>query len=319
MLAIVTQLRYELQHHGIAKHSIETLFIGGGTPSCVAPDLYQPFFDLVQPFLQKDCEITSEANPNSATFEWLKGMYSLGVNRISFGTQTFNDKKLKLLNRAHTAKETIKALNNAKKIGFKNLSLDLIYATAMDTKKLLSSDLEQAFKLPINHISAYSLTIEEGTPFTKTPQVATEKESLTHFLFDTLQEKGFTQYEISNFGTYQSKHNTGYWEYKPYLGIGSGAVGMLNNTRFYPHSDVQAYIDSPLFTTKEVLSDENIFIEKVLLGFRSNVGVSKSILSKEALQRCELLVQENKLTEKNTTFYNTNYLLADEIALFVTS
>jgi len=225
MHAIMIQLEEEFARFHVSKNSIETLFIGGGTPSCVEAEAYKPFFDFIAPYLTKDAEITTEANPNSATKNWLEGMFDLGVNRVSFGVQSFNKEKLKFLNRNHTPQDAITAIQNAKEIGYKNISLDLIYGSDIDTKALLSHDIQSAFALPINHISAYSLTIEEGTKFFATPEVAYDDESQAFWLVKEIEKRGFSSYEISNFGTYQSQHNRGYWEYKDYMGIGAGAVG----------------------------------------------------------------------------------------------
>jgi oxygen-independent coproporphyrinogen-3 oxidase len=319
MQALKVQLQHELLRFNAGDKSIETIFIGGGTPSTVSPKLFKPIFELLQPYLQENIEITSEANPNSATYEWLKGMKKLGVNRISFGVQSFDKDKLKLLNRAHTPQQAINAVKNAAKIGFNNISLDLIYATLGDTKELLAHDINTAFTLPINHISAYALTIEEGTAFASQPQMSKEQLSLTNWLFETIKTHGFEQYEISNFGTYQSAHNLGYWKYKDYMGIGAGAVGKLGLQRFYPSTVVESYIDEPCTIKVEELSGENKKIEQLFLGFRSCVGVDETILSKEELKRAKILVEEKKLTFKNGFFYNKDYLLADEITLFISS
>ena len=230
--------------------------------------------------------------------------------------QSFNDDKLKKLGRAHRAIDASSALVRAKEAGFEHLSLDLIYAVDGDTKELLQYDLNEAFKLPIDHLSAYALTIEEGTPFAATPDVANEKLALTEWFLESIKAK-FPTYEISNFGNYHSKHNLGYWEYKDYIGLGSGSVGFLKNTRFYPTSNVQAYIKNPLEIQSEVLSDESIKTEKIFLGLRSIVGVSEELLSSKELQNAELLVTENKLTYQNGNFYNDDYLLSDELALFI--
>jgi oxygen-independent coproporphyrinogen-3 oxidase len=319
MNALTTQLLFELKRFNVQKEEIETLFIGGGTPSTVSPELYKPLFSLLKPYLKKDSEITSEANPNSATKEWLEGMKNLGVNRISFGTQSFNEKKLKLLNRAHSPSQAIDAVNNANKVGFKNISLDLIYATLGDTKELLQHDIETAFSLPINHLSAYALTIEEGTAFASTPEMSKEQLSLTRWIFKTIQEHGFEQYEISNFGSYKSQHNIGYWKYKDYIGLGSGAVGKLDTKRFYPQTVIEEYIKNPLDIKEEILSEEDIRIEKIFLGFRSFIGVYKDTFTKNELERANILLEEKKLHYKNETFYNIDFLLADEITLFISS
>ncbi len=317
MQALLVQLDFELERFCVTPNSIETLFIGGGTPSTVAPKLYKNLFEKLKPYLKKDAEITSEANPNSATKEWLLGMHAIGVNRISFGVQSFHKEKLRLLNRAHTPLQAKEAVLHAKEAGFENISIDLIYATLGDTKALLEEDLNTAFALPINHLSAYALTIEEGTPFASKPQMSNERLKLTTWLFEKIKAFGFEQYEISNFGSYQSKHNLGYWEYKEYIGLGSGAVGKLAHERLYPTSDVEAYINNPLHIRKETLSDEESKLEKIFLGLRSCVGIKQEILSTQELQRVHLLVDEKKLIFQNGTFYNTEYLLADEIALFI--
>ena len=316
MAALLTQLRFELKRFKAEEKSIETIFIGGGTPSTVKPELYRPIFELIRPYIKEGAEISSEANPNSATAEWLEGMYDLGVNRISFGVQSFNDEKLKKLGRAHKAVDASSAVLRAKEAGYKHLSIDLIYAVDGDTKELLTHDLNEAFKLPIDHLSAYALTIEEGTPFAATPDIANEKLALTEWFLERLKAH-FPTYEISNFGNYHSKHNLGYWEYKDYIGLGSGAVGFLKSTRYYPTNNVQAYIDNPLDIQSEVLSEASIKTEKIFLGLRSVVGVSETILSNQELKNAKLLVTENKLTYQNGSFSNDDYLLSDELALFI--
>lgn len=319
MNSLEVQLHYELQRFQVKEKSIESIFIGGGTPSTVEPKLYQNIFNILKPYLQNSIEITSEANPNSATKEWLQGMFELGVNRISFGVQSFNKEKLKILNRAHSAQNALDAIRQAKAIGYENLSLDLIYATLGDTKKLLKHDIKTALSLPINHISAYALTIEEGTPFETKPHMAKETIELTSWIFSEIKKAGFSQYEISNFGSYQSTHNLGYWQYKDYIGLGSGAVGSFQQTRYYPTPNIENYINNPLDIKEEKLSPKDIQIEKIFLGFRSIVGVNINIFTKEELSRANMLVKEKKLDFKNDIFYNIDYLLADEITLFISS
>ncbi|MDD2356444.1 MAG: radical SAM family heme chaperone HemW [Thiovulaceae bacterium] len=317
MDALLEQLKFELLRFDAKEKSIETFFIGGGTPSTVSPELYRPIFELLEPYFVDDIEITTEANPNSATLSWIEGMKDLGINRISFGVQSFHDEKLKLLNRAHNSEDALRAVNDAYHAGIKNISIDLIYATAMDTKELLKEDLKQAFSLPINHISAYALTIEEGTLFEKTPEVAKEKLSLTNFVFETIKQHGFTQYEISNFGTYQSRHNLGYWQYKNYIGAGSGAVGCKDGVRYYPSTDIDFYIQNPLHVREEILNEEEQKAEKLFLGLRSVIGVDETILNSDELKRANILLDEKKLTKDGNRFYNKEYLLSDEIALFI--
>lgn len=318
MHALALQLDYEFKRFDVSKtNRIETVFIGGGTPSTVDPALYAEIFNTIRPFLAPDAEITSEANPNSATKEWLKGMKKLGVNRLSFGVQSFNDKKLKILGRAHNTAHALDAIQNAHHIGFERLSLDLIYGVQGDTKKLLEGDLARAFSLPIDHISLYALTIEEHTAFEKTPEIAREELKLTQWLFDQIAARGFKQYEISNFGRTPSLHNLGYWETKNYIGLGCGAVGFLNTKRFYPSTDVEYYIAHPLEINEEILDDHALNSEKLFLGFRSCIGVDEAILSPKQKGQADLLRAEGMLSYQNGRYFNHDFLLADEIALRV--
>ena len=318
MEALLDQLKHELERFEVSlDNKIETVFIGGGTPSTVEPSLYRPIFQMIEPYLSEDCEITSEANPNSATYSWLEGMFTLGVNRLSFGVQSFHDEKLKTLGRAHNTEHAIQAIQNAHTIGYRHLSIDLIYGVSGDTKELLHSDIKQAFSLPIDHISLYALTIEENTLFEKTPQMAQEELELTRWLFQQIKERGFEQYEISNFGQYRSRHNLGYWEHKDYIGVGAGAVGFLKNTRFYPATSVETFIQNPLGIHTEIIEPDALISEKLFLGFRSAVGVDETILNPKQKQKAAMLCDEGLLMYQNGRFFNTDFLLADEIALSV--
>ena len=317
MHALHKQILFELERFGATENSIETLFIGGGTPSTVAPELYAPLFELLNPYLQKEAEITTEANPNSATKAWLEGMRNLGVNRVSFGVQSFNADKLRLLNRAHNPQQAKDAIMHAKKLGFEHISLDLIYNYQGDTEALLLNDIETAFTLPIDHISAYELTIEEGTKFSATPEVRQEDENLAFFVTEQIEKRNFKAYEISNFGTYQSKHNKGYWEIKDYIGAGAGAVGFLKDRRFYPTTGIEAYIENPLNISEELLTIDELLTEKIFLGLRSNIGIVKSSLTSNMQQRADLLCEEKKLSATTTHYYNDNFFLSDELSLYI--
>ena len=317
MQALKSQLLFDLERFKIEPNSLETLFIGGGTPSCVEPKYYKEIIKILKPYLVPNAEITTEANPNSATKEWLEGMQALGINRVSFGVQSFNNKKLQELNRAHNAKEAIEAIENAHNIGIKNISLDIIYDFHSDTKELITSDLKQAFALPINHISAYELTIEKATNFSKTPEVKKGSESLGYHLKELVTKHGFKQYEVSNYGRYQSQHNIGYWQHKEYLGIGAGAVGYKNQERYYPNTNIDNYIKEPTKLRIEELTSQDIVTEKIFLGLRSCVGVKQNILTKEQVKQADILVQEDKLIFKYGRYFNKEYFLSDEYALFI--
>jgi oxygen-independent coproporphyrinogen-3 oxidase len=312
--ALLRQFEKEIKRFSLEPNSLETLFIGGGTPSTMPPALYRDIFAELKPFLREDAEITTEANPNSATTKWLEGVKELGVNRISFGVQSFNDDKLKSLGRAHNSQMAKDAIKRARGVGFENISLDLIYNYKSDTKELLKKDIDLALELEVEHLSAYELTIEPNTLFESTPKEAKDDENLARFVSYYINKQGLAQYEVSNYGKV-SKHNFGYWKLKNYIGLGAGAVGFLDDIRIYPTKSIDSYIQNPTSTYIEKLSKESLVLEKIFLGLRSAVGVELEILSD--IQRVELLKKERKIYQKGDRIYSYDYFLADEIALFL--
>jgi oxygen-independent coproporphyrinogen-3 oxidase len=318
--AVLKQFDKEIERFDIGKKSITSFFAGGGTPSVFAPSLLSLFVEKITPYLALDAEITTEANPNSASLKWLSSMRELGFNRISFGVQSFNDKKLKFLGRAHNSKQAFEAVKNAREVGFNNISLDIIYNTKHDTKKLLLEDITAASALPINHLSAYSLTIEKNTKFYKMKNAQKESLYLAKYAVKLLKENGFSWYEISNFSRgYECSHNKGYWRHDDYIGIGCGAVGFLKNKRFYPSCDLEKYIKNPLLSETENLSDEDLLFEKIFLALRSNIGLELEGLPSHAAKKIEILAREKKGFVRDGRFYNSNFFLADEMALFLNS
>lgn len=317
MDAVLTQLEHDLRFYGVKPGGIETFFIGGGTPSTIPAPLYAPLFSLLERYLQKGAEITFEANPNSATREWLEGIKALGATRVSFGVQSFDDAKLKLLGRAHSAKEALRAVKEAAEVGFEHISIDLIYSTPFDDIPFLEKEFAVIKTLPVDHISLYSLTIEAETKFSATPEVSRERDEVYTWLVNACEAIGLSQYEVANFGRYRSRHNMGYWEYHPYLGIGAGAVGRMGKERTYPHRDIDAYIRDPLFKEKESLSPEDIKTEKILLGLRYAGGFELSLLSATEQKRVKELEAEGKVRIEKGRVLNSNLFLADGIALYI--
>ena len=320
MKALTKQLKHDLKNYLNENEKLETIFFGGGTPSTIKIEEYEQVFDVLKEYVTEHTEITTECNPNSATEKWLKGMKDFGVNRISFGVQSFDDEKLKKLGRAHNAKGAIKAIQNAKCIGFNRINCDIIYGVQGDTYDSMISDFDTAFSLPITHLSAYSLTIEEGTKFFNKSSVKIDDEELSYKIFEHINKNGFHQYEISNFAkSYdeESKHNYGYWQHKNYLGVGAGAVGFVNNVRYYPNKSIEEYIQNPTKYLLEDINEEDKKVEKVLLGFRCSLGVEEEIFSEDELKKVGHLIEEKKLIIKNKRVVNENFLLADELALYI--
>ena len=312
--ALCLDLNFQLKSQNVKE--ISSVFFGGGTPSAVNAKLYDEIFSILAPLCTPKTEITFEANPNSANLAWLKHIKNLGANRISFGAQSFFEDKLKFLGRIHSKEQIFKAVENAGAAGFKNINLDLIYDTKFDTKKRLLAEVENLKNLAITHLSAYSLTLEENTPFAGKKSYKKDSDTLAKFMIERIVLAGFNQYEISNFGEI-CKHNLGYWQGKNYLGVGAFSVGFMGDTRYYAKSSIDAYITQPTHREKEILSPSELTREHIFLGLRSVVGVEAGRLNEAQKKRANLLVENEKLLFKDGKFYNPNFLLSDEIALFI--
>ncbi|MCR6578316.1 radical SAM family heme chaperone HemW [Campylobacter insulaenigrae] len=316
--ALLKDIKHQINFYKISKKNIKTVFIGGGTPSLMSINFYENIFSLIKDFLDTNIEISIEANPNSSNFHWLKEIKNLGINRISFGVQSFHEKKLKFLGRIHDQKSIFTSIDNANKVGFNNINIDLIYDTKMDDTKMLQYELLNLNKLNITHVSAYNLTIEEKTKFAKKNHYKKNAPKLAKYFIEGIQNIGFTQYEISNFGN-TCFHNLAYWQGKNYIGCGLSAVGFLNNQRFYTKSNLKEYIQDPLHREIEYLSNENLNLEHIFLGLRSCVGVNENKLNPIEKEKASFLSKKGKLVYKNGVFYNTNYLLSDELALYIST
>ena len=312
--ALFFDLNFQLKSQNVKE--ISTIFFGGGTPSAINAKFYDEIFSILAPLCTPKTEITFEANPNSANLAWLKHVKNLCANRISFGAQSFFEDKLKFLGRIHSREQIFKAVENAHVAGFKSINLDLIYDTKFDTKKRLLAEVENLKSLAITHLSAYSLTLEENTPFSGKKSYKKDSDTLAKFMIEQIQIAGFRQYEISNFGEI-CKHNLGYWQGKNYLGAGAFSVGFVNGTRYYAKSSIDAYITQPTHREREILSQSELAREHIFLGLRSVVGVETRRLNEAQKKRANLLVENEKLLFKNGKFYNPNFLLSDEIALFI--
>ena len=317
--ALLADLKVHFKALCVKQKSVKTLFIGGGTPSVVNFSLYEPLFEFLTPFLKDSAECTSEANPHSSGFEWLKKMREFGINRISFGAQSFNAQKLEFLGRIHSAKDIFKSVENANLAGFDNVNVDMIYDTKFDTRKMLDFELANLANLRgfgLTHISAYHLTIEPKTAFAKRANFKKNAPNLMRHFVRGIENLSFSQYEVSNFGRI-CQHNLSYWQGEKYLGCGFGAVSFYDNARFYTHKSLKHYINEPNFRSVERLSQKDLLLEHLFLGFRSCVGVDERKLSPAQREKAQILVQSKKLIYRDKRFFNPNFILSDELALFL--
>lgn len=316
--ALLKDLRVHFEAMHIKTKSIETLFIGGGTPSVIKAGFYEPLFTFLMPYLKEFAECSIEANPHSSHKKWLKMMKEFGINRISFGAQSFDEKKLSFLGRIHKVKDIFTSVEYAKSVGFDNINVDMIYNTKLDTKKMLDFELLHLAKLELSHISAYHLTLEKNTAFDGRLTLKKNAPLLMKHFIQGIINLGFRQYEVSNFGRV-CKHNLAYWQGKEYLGCGLSAVSFYDKKRFYTHKSLKNYLKEPNFRQIESLNDENLLLEHLFLGLRSCVGIDEQRLNATQKQKAFLLVQNKKLDYKHGRFYNTDFMLSDELALFLST
>lgn len=313
MKSLLEDLIFHLDKFNVV--SIDSVFLGGGTPNIIESSLYINIFEALHPLLSRHCEITSEANPNLLTKSWLQDLKSLGLNRLSLGVQSFFEDKLKLLERNHNFKHIQNSFEIAAHL-IGNVNIDLIYDTKLDNEARIKKELQMAINLGVEHISAYSLSIEMDSKFeNKTDKDLLKRKSDSQNLKDFLITNGFEWYEVSNFTKNKKcKHNLGYWRYDDYLGVGIASVGKIDTDRYSTLKDLDNYIANPTFRITENLSKNDINFEKMFLGFRSEVGVDEDILNKDKL---EILLNENICVRKDKKIFAKNYLLADEITTWI--
>lgn len=269
---------------------IQTIYLGGGTPSVLSfGQLEQIFSTIAANYnLTQLEECTIECNPDDITPIFLADLQSLPINRISMGVQSFNDDELKLMNRRHTAKEAIAAVYNMVNAGYNNCSIDLIYGLPNQSIETWQSNIQTALSLPIKHLSAYHLTYEEGTKMYQLRGQAVSEDT-SYLMFQTLhqyiEKAGMEAYEISNFAYpgYRSKHNSKYWQNKPYLGIGAAAHSYNgNNKRRWNVANLTKYINgitqNNAIFEDELLSDDDLYNELIITSLRTKEGVKISLI-----------------------------------------
>lgn len=243
----------ELRRDYLDEERIETIYFGGGTPSQLAKEDFERIFSSLYKIypISPEVEITLEANPDDLSPEYIHMLRTLPFNRLSIGIQTFNENTLKLLQRRHTAQQAIEAFTRCRETGFHNISIDLMYGLPGETMESWEKDLQQALEMKPEHISAYHLIYEEGTPLWKLRQqhqVEEVEEDLSVSLFTTLihrlKEHGYQHYEISNFSLpgFHSRHNSSYWTGKKYLGCGASAHSYNGHSRQWNVASIEKYI-----------------------------------------------------------------------------
>ncbi len=303
----------------LSSYYISSIFFGGGTPSLMPPKITAAIIERLSDICQlaEDVEITLEANPTSVEAQKFREFKEAGVNRVSLGIQSLNDKDLKFLGREHSSFEAMEAISLAA-ANFDNYSFDLIYSRPGQTIEAWQKELEKAVSLAAHHISLYQLTIEKGTKFfamEKQKKFIMPEEELSLDLFlatdDILSQHGFDHYEISNFAKpgKESRHNLSYWRYDEYLGIGPGAHSRLQGLAFCQYYKPEKWLEMASSNTKanfqeEQLSKEEIYNEILMMGLRIKEGVQYSRLKQYQVEHL-LPIDKLRLFEDQGWLKNT--------------
>ena len=284
---------------------IDTIYLGGGTPSQLTMDQLRQIFIYINkvyslPSIQGGAgggsEVTIECNPDDVTDEFAEGLTILPVNRVSMGVQTFCDERLRFLHRRHTAAQAVEAVARLRKAGIRNISIDLMYGFPSETLDDWQHDIEAAISLHVEHLSAYCLMIEEGTPLYRmqTDPINEELERQMYYtLIDRLEAAGYEHYEISNFAHpgYRSRHNSSYWKGTPYIGLGAAAHSYDGKScRRWNVSDIHQYIEGiengqPRFE-QEQLDDDTRYNDGITTALRTKEGLNLALLSDKHRRYC---------------------------------
>ena len=286
----------EIEMRGLDRE-VSTIYFGGGTPSQLTIGQLRQISDALYIYnkVEKDAEVTIEVNPDDVTAEFAAGLKQLPVNRISMGAQTFSDEQLRFLHRRHSAAQVSEAVARLRAAGIRNISVDLMYGFPGETLSDWQYDIDCALALNVEHLSAYCLTIEEGTPLYESIECSPDEElarRMYEVLIDRLEAAGFEHYEISNFSKkgFRSRHNSSYWNGTPYIGIGAAAHSFDGTSRSWNISNLQQYIEGMergerLFGS-ETIDGDTRYNDMVTVALRTRVGLDLNNLSERYRNYC---------------------------------
>jgi oxygen-independent coproporphyrinogen III oxidase len=328
----------ELSADRLAHERIETIFFGGGTPSLLSPAQIESIITHIGKIanVTEDVETTIEVNPGTIDKEKIRGFLNAGINRLSIGVQSFDDDELKFLQRIHTATDATGAVLDARECGISNLSIDLIYALPQQTQAQWCRTLEKAILLHPEHISAYSLIVEDGTPLAEQvsskeiiPAGEDEEAILYQLTMEMLAGAGYQHYEVSNYAKpgFECRHNSNYWNHNNYFGFGPSAHSFQNGRRWWNVRDVREYSTrlakkQPVVAGQETLTERQLFEEAVMLGLRtgeldiSRIATRFRIDLQRSVAGLLIALVDEHLVVRNENIFrltNTGYLLCDEI------
>ncbi len=306
--AYVTALRREMnmRRGELSEVPVETLYVGGGTPSSLPVPLLTDLLNSVADIypLAEGAEVTVEANPDDVTDEWLSALRRTPVNRLSMGVQTFDDTLLHRLRRRHNSRQATEAVERCLAAGYTNLSIDLIYGLPGQTETMWEDDVRHALSLGVTHLSAYALSYEDGTPLTRMRDEGSIREtdeevSLAMYrrLMELTDEAGWQHYEISNFcrSGFHSRHNSSYWQGVPYLGFGPAAHSFDGQrTRRWNLANLRDYIQTECAPHEcEHLTDDELYDEYIMTRLRTSDGIQIDQLSPSRRDYCMTMAEKH--------------------------
>lgn len=319
--------------------SKSTVYLGGGTPSQLTIPQLRQLLDAIYIYnkVESGAEVTIEMNPDDVSVPYADTLRQLGINRVSMGAQTFDDERLRWLNRRHTVAQVGQAVKILRAAGIRNISIDLMYGFPNETIDDFVHDIDEVIKLDVEHISAYCLMIEEGTELYRRygdkrvreyddSKEETERK-MYELLIDKLTAAGYEHYEISNFARpgFRSRHNSSYWTGVPYIGLGAAAHSFDGHLRSWNVSDIQQYIAAvnrdERLNEEEELSATDFYNERVMLGLRTCEGVDLSALSDDERNYCIqeaqpflsddiLLLTDNRLVLTRKGLFVSDYVMS---------
>lgn len=315
----IYKLSEEIKKEKLEQYKIKTIYIGGGTPSFIPSKYIKDILDLINKEYAQ--EITIEVNPGTVNKEKLQRYYDIGINRLSIGLQSTNNKILNSIGRIHIYEQFLKTYNLAREVGFTNINVDLMLGLPNETIEDVKKDVEKIIELKPEHISIYSLILEEGTKMeewvsSKIFELPTEIEERKMYWYakETLEKVGYIHYEISNFAKpgFESKHNLNCWEQEEYIGVGLAAHSYMNKTRFSNTEDLNEYLNTTEYKKNihEMQDQEGQKNEYMLLGLRKIEGVNIQKFKNKFIDNPIYLYREelNKLVKNKLIKIDTNYV-----------
>ena len=312
-------LKDELDSYNIK--DLKTIYVGGGTPTALEDDLFLKLLQIIDPYKEGAKEYTFEANPESLSLEKIKMLKEHGVNRVSLGVQTTNDKILKAVNRDHTFEQVKSAIKSLKEQGIDNINVDLILGLPHTSKKILENDIRNVLSLDVKHISCYGLTINPHTALFNKGFKEPSGDVLRQYydiVESILKENGFIHYEVSNWSKpgYQSEHNLTYWRNEQYYGVGLGASGYIGETRYKDTINLSQYLARAFINEQEKVSSKDKITYQIMLNLRTIEGLDmKYVEGKEKV--VDELIKEGLIVKKQNRLVPTyeGMMILDQIIL----